>query len=53
MFPISYVGLISVDNAQVRTKALQQMLTYLVHSFPRVKQKLKIDRQLCLSMHTL
>ncbi|KAI8360820.1 armadillo-type protein [Blakeslea trispora] len=32
-----YVGLISVEGQQVRTKALQQLLTYLVHAFPRVR----------------
>lgn len=32
----SYIGLISIENSQVRTKALQQMLSYLVHAFPRV-----------------
>ncbi|OBZ90614.1 Tubulin-specific chaperone D [Choanephora cucurbitarum] len=32
-----YVGLISVESQQVRTKALQQLLTYLVHAFPRIR----------------
>lgn len=32
-----YIGLISINNSQVKIKALQQMLSYLVHAFPRVK----------------
>lgn len=32
-----YIGLISVNNSQVKIKALQQMLSYLVHAFPRIR----------------
>ncbi|KAI9279579.1 tubulin folding cofactor D C terminal-domain-containing protein [Sporodiniella umbellata] len=32
-----YIGLAFLDDAQVKTKAMQQLLTYLNHSFPRVR----------------
>ncbi|KAL0073909.1 armadillo-type protein [Phycomyces blakesleeanus] len=32
-----YVGLILLQNTAVKTKALQQMLSYLVHAFPRIR----------------
>ncbi|KAG2190201.1 hypothetical protein INT46_006400 [Mucor plumbeus] len=32
-----YIGLISVDNSSVKVKAIQQMLSYLVHAFPRIR----------------
>ncbi|RCI04360.1 hypothetical protein CU098_011555 [Rhizopus stolonifer] len=32
-----YIGLASLDDSQVRTKAMQQLLSFLVHSFPRIR----------------
>ncbi|KAG2210327.1 hypothetical protein INT47_003312 [Mucor saturninus] len=32
-----FIGLISISDSQVRIKSLQQMLSYLVHAFPRVR----------------
>ncbi|KAI8636410.1 tubulin folding cofactor D C terminal-domain-containing protein [Parasitella parasitica] len=32
-----YIGLISLEDSPVRTKAIQQMLSYLVHAFPRIR----------------
>ncbi|CAO3632731.1 unnamed protein product [Cunninghamella blakesleeana] len=34
-----YVGLMSLNNTQVKIKALQQMLAYLVHAFPRIRME--------------
>ncbi|CAO3634880.1 unnamed protein product [Cunninghamella echinulata] len=34
-----YVGLMSLNGSQVKTKALQQMLSYLVHAFPRIRME--------------
>ncbi|KAI8340643.1 tubulin folding cofactor D C terminal-domain-containing protein [Chlamydoabsidia padenii] len=34
-----YVGLISLNGTQVKTKALQQMLSYLVHGYPRIRME--------------
>ncbi|CEP19812.1 hypothetical protein [Parasitella parasitica] len=32
-----YTGLIFLDDSPVRAKAIQQMLSYLVHAFPRIR----------------
>ncbi|CAO0797055.1 unnamed protein product [Mucor circinelloides] len=32
-----YIGLISIDGSPVKSKAIQQMLSYLVHAFPRIR----------------
>ncbi|GAN10993.1 tubulin-specific chaperone D-like [Mucor ambiguus] len=32
-----YIGLISIDDSPVKVKAIQQMLSYLVHAFPRIR----------------
>ncbi|KAG0166735.1 hypothetical protein DFQ28_006283 [Apophysomyces sp. BC1034] len=32
-----YIGLMSLSQSQVKTKAFQQMLSYLVHAYPRVR----------------
>ncbi|KAI9308157.1 tubulin folding cofactor D C terminal-domain-containing protein [Cunninghamella echinulata] len=34
-----YVGLMSLNGTQVKIKALQQMLSYLVHAFPRIRME--------------
>ncbi|CAO3582388.1 unnamed protein product [Absidia cylindrospora] len=34
-----YVGLISLKGTQVKTKSLQQMLSYLVHGYPRIRME--------------
>ncbi|KAI8140356.1 tubulin folding cofactor D C terminal-domain-containing protein [Fennellomyces sp. T-0311] len=34
-----YAGLISLKGGQVKIKALQQMLAYLIHAFPRVRME--------------
>ncbi|KAI7897840.1 armadillo-type protein [Cokeromyces recurvatus] len=39
-----FIGLMSVNNSQVKTKTLQQLLTYLVHSFPRIR--IEVSEQL-------
>ncbi|KAG1226647.1 hypothetical protein G6F35_002844 [Rhizopus arrhizus] len=32
-----YIGLASIDESQVKVKAMQQLLSFLVHSFPRIR----------------
>ncbi|KAI8082900.1 tubulin-specific chaperone D-like protein [Halteromyces radiatus] len=34
-----YVGFISLSGTQVKIKALQQMLSYLVHGYPRIRME--------------
>ncbi|KAI8970360.1 armadillo-type protein [Mycotypha africana] len=32
-----FVGFLNVEGSQIRTKTLQQLLTYLIHPFPRIR----------------
>lgn len=46
----SYTGLASLDIVGVRVKALQQLLAYLVHSFPRVNTNKSYYKQIFNSL---